>query len=264
MNTAVVAGVPLESLRKPIREGLQAYSKASDGRFVFNLRPASSLTPTPERPNSARNNNPATVWYLGKRIGELTVIFFAPGDGTGDRSTYTLDGEVTDRNLPQIKTLAGYPHAGKLIPRSKFKPEQRDGVHTEVHLALGSLPVGKEAETFGPEAFRPLAGHLDLIGVSDERRGVGLVRIGTLGQPLDEYRRIMRGETTGQSTATLTTGFSETGDRYGDPHAVYNNETMGFGQVAGFIALTRQFVGENPDYVNLFKDLGAAPPRREF
>lgn len=83
-----IRGVPLRKFEEPIRTALAFYSDISDGRVTFDIDQAAQLTPTPEKPYSARSAT--TVKFMGETATKLYVIAFAPQEGSGDESTYSL------------------------------------------------------------------------------------------------------------------------------------------------------------------------------
>jgi hypothetical protein len=186
---------------------------AGSGEAVaFDLEGAVKLqrTPRSEKPNSARSATP--VRHLGEVAGQLYVIVFAPGDGTGDENTHSLDTMYTGR----------YPYHSKVVPRDK------GAAHSEMHLTLASF--GIDNPNADPVLF---AGNQQLLGL----RGRNIVQLGVLGQPTASFQSAMAGEYHPDATTTLTVGYDALGGRFGDPHAVYNAHPEML-QVCGFIALT--------------------------
>src|SRR5579864_1571687 len=149
-----IEGLNLRDLQEPLDAALTEYETRSESRFEFDAHTASQLEPTPEKPYSARSES--TVSYLGNEIGNMYVIAFKPGDGTGDESAYKLDDLVisgTYRRTPSV------------IPRAKT------GTHSEAHLNLVTQRLDDtHAE---PELFN---GRYDLIGL----KGRLATRIGIL------------------------------------------------------------------------------------
>ncbi len=220
-----VAGVPIRDLEMPIREALSVYQEISDGQVSFDDKRAARLGLTPEKPNSARSET--DFEYRGSVVGKLFVIAFAPGDGTGDESAYGLDNLMTD----------GLPQQPKIVPRSKAK------VHSEGHLAI----VSHETDT---DRIDPLmfAGSLALLGIEevtgDTRDEV--IEIARIGQPLDQFRDLAWGINPSayvgmRPTVTFTTGYDKAGERFGDPHAVYNDTDIL--QIAAFLSVREEHVG---------------------
>jgi hypothetical protein len=205
-----VANTPLSDFEEPIVDSLRAYQDRANGSLEFDLDAARSLELTPQKPNSARSVT--EVKHLGEAIGNLYVIAFAPRDGTGDENTYSAEYLSISDHLPK---------EGKVMPRPK------DGVHSEIHLALG-------AKFVRDERVRPYTGHLALVGFKDDG-SVGYT--GHVGQSLTPFISALEGGPV-EPTASLTVGqHGITGERVGDPHAVYNlfGEVV---QVAGFVAVT--------------------------
>jgi len=206
-----VAGVALSDLTTPIHDALTTYQDLSNGSLQFELDVASVVELTPEKPNSARSVS--TVQHLGETIGKLRVIAFAPNDGTGDESTYSLEGVYPERGLPA--------HS-KIVPRSKT------GIDSELHFTL----AGKFKDIAGDPV--PFAGHLDVIGFRND----GYIgSIGSVGLGMNAFVNALELGNPAEPTVSLTVGKDFLGERSGDPHAIYNS----FGevvQVAGFLAIT--------------------------
>lgn len=148
---------------------------------------------------------------MGAAAGKLTVIAFAPGDGTGDTGTYPLHSIDT----------AEFPHKSKIIPRSKV------AVHTEGHLAIATWPIDE------PQAYPALfAGNQLLLGLHRQR----VITEGGLGQHRTHFQALLAGGELGVPTATYTVGYDREGERYADPHSVYNPHPEAL-QVCGFLAI---------------------------
>lgn len=223
-----VAGVALEALRTPVHDALRAYQALSDGSLQFDLDTAPDLELTPDKPNSARSVT--DVQHLGETMGKLYVIAFAPHDGTGDESTYSLDGVYPDKGLPR--------HS-KIVPRSK------QGIDSELHFALAGQFTGIEGDPV------PFAGNLDIIGFKDD----GYIgAIGRAGLGLHAFVNALESGRAVEPTVSLTVGKDYVHEqRAGDPHAIYN----AFGavlQVAGFLAITDEMAAQHGSLVD---ELGA-------
>lgn len=201
----------------PIVDAVRQYNDIAEGAITFSPVQASILEITPDKPNSARSLTPV---YVGEdEIATLYTIAFAPHDGTGDENTY----RATD-----LQFSRRYPAAAHTVPRTK------SGIDCEVHLAL----VAKDLERrfADPKLF---AANLDLLGFPAPGNTVD--KIGTLGQPHDLFTNAIDTEWQPEPVVTVTTGVPETadpatGERYGDPHAVFNRWSTVV-QIAGFIAL---------------------------
>lgn len=207
-----IEGVKLASLQGPIQAAVTEYEQRSDGRFKFDSEAASQLQLTPEKSNSARSVS--AVSYLGQEIGDMYVIAFKPGDGTGDESAHKLDDLVISGR---------YPRAAKIVPRAKT------GIHSEVHMNLVTQKISDAHSE--PELFN---GTYDLVGLKRNLvERIGILGVETPVVPSDER----------QPAATLTVGYQSGGDtmteRFGDPHAIYSSapETI---QVCAFLAVKNE------------------------
>lgn len=215
-----ISGVKLDDLQEPIRQALSAYEEESDG-LEFDLETAGILTATPDKPNSARSRS--AVHFKRKNIGDLYVIAFKPGDGTGDEKTHSLEGLITP---------AGLPKEAKIVPRSKA------GIAEEAHLALFRHRL--EDVHADPELF---GGTFDLISLA----GNLIYKAGELGHPIE----VAESEMTPTTTYTVGTRAHNTqidwaGERFGDPHAVYSPHE-GLLQVAGFLAIYDEVFKSHPE-----------------
>lgn len=222
-----VAGTPLSDFEEPIHDSLRGYQQMANGSLEFDLDASRSLELTPDKPNSARSVT--EVKHLGEAIGNLYVIAFAPYDGTGDESTYSAEYLALSDHLPK---------------EAKVMPRPKNGIHSEIHLTLGAKFVNSDG------GIRPYAGHLGLVGFKDDG-SVGY--IGRLGQSLTPFINALE-SLPADPTASLTVGHDDiTGERVGDPHAVYNlfGEIV---QVAGFVAITDEMTEQHSTIV---QELGA-------
>lgn len=229
-----ISGIELATIAEPIRPALQKYSEQTDGAVTFDIDAAAVLELTPDKPNSARSATP--VRHLGEIAGTLYVIVFDMEDGTGDEKTFKLQDSMLGGN---------YPLESKIVPRSKA------GIHSEAHLAIASLyPYSDE----DPVMF---ANNLDLVTLTDQHR---LRQLGYLGQSLYDLSKASVSGTELDPTVTLTTGYSsESGERFGDPHAVYNKRLTV--QVAAFLAVTDEMAAEHGQ---MLQSLGAVEPSLRF
>jgi len=217
---AEISGIKLKDLAAPIHDALARYQELSQGALTFDLDEVGDLALTSDKPNSARSVT--DVKSHGASIGKLFVIAFKPEDGTGDESAYKLDDLVMPRR---------YPALPKIVPRSKA------GTNQEAHMALVSQridDVHADQQMYG--------GAFDLIGLN----GRLIKKIGELGHPIDIAAEDL------SPITTLTVGYDpNTGERFGDPHAVYNpNRTV---QVAGFLAISDEIYKSHPEILAGFK-----------
>lgn len=232
MNKVVTT--PIEAFEGPVKAALQAYSGISDERVTFDTDTASHLVLTPDKPNSARSVS--VVKHLGVEVAKLFVIAFKNEDGTGDESAFKLDDSMLS---------VFYPLVPRVVPRSKA------GVHSEAHLTIASFFPNLPEED--PLLF---AGHLDLVGLKNGR----LARNGILGQNLHDFTQATIRERVTEPTVTYTTGYHENGgQRFGDPHSVFNNRF--FEQLCGFIAVPDELA---PEHAVMLKHLGAVEPELQF
>lgn len=212
----------LPAMREPLREALAVYESHYGGDLRFGDFP--ELAPTPEKPNSARTVVP--VSYKGLPPLDMYTIVFLPHDGTGDANTYPL-GEL---DIPDYLQFAEKPE--RVIPRSKR------GVDYEGFFPLFSVAGGDchmfasslaELRTAGPEERaqweRMVPGGKFTWGIQVE---------GFLGSYPSEFsQRLQAGF---QPQVWFTTG-TRNGQRFGDPHAIYNPFESGLLQVGGFLAV---------------------------
>lgn len=219
-----VAGIDLALMQDTVAECMPAYTKLSHGTVMIDPNQAADLALTLDKPNSARSVTP--VFFRGEQLPDTYAytIVFGPHDGTGDESTYQLS---------DIDTGVHYPHAPKVVPRSKA------AVDSEVHLTIASIDTEKSCNR--PHTVAPFAGSLSLLGLTPAMQ---LRKIGVLGQrpgvltdvfdaDYHEYRY------QAEPTTTITTAAAadrQIGPRFGDPHAVFNPRRT-IVQIATFIGL---------------------------
>src|SRR3989344_4550709 len=220
-----VAGINLETLEDPIRVALKGYESVSNGDLMFDARNAAQLTPTPDKPNSARSES--AVLYKGKGIGKLYVIAFKPGDGSGDES---------GNKLEDLEVDPPYPRTTRVVPRNKT------GVDSEGHLTILTHKIDDAHPD--PELYE---GRFDLLGLE----GKTIKKNGELGQKSEIKLENMHPLT------TLTVGTGQNCERFGDPHAVYSSrpETL---QVCAFLAISDEMYA---DYGDILASLYPKEPR---
>ncbi len=190
----------LPAFRGPLEEALRQYEVLHENQLNFSAFP--DLVLTPDKPNSARTIIPVT--HKETKVGEMYVIVFRPGDGTGDSKTYTLD---------QLRIPPKYRYIEKparVLPRSK------QGIICEGFFPLFSIGQNH------PEMF---AVSLEELTVDDVSNLQTIVRAWTLNNG-------------NQPTVYQTTGMDLQSRRFGDPHAIHNATNKI--QVAGFLAVTDQ------------------------
>ncbi len=218
--TKEISGIPLARFEEPIREALIGYEDLSEGRLNLDVDQAAKLELTPDKPNSARSAT--EVKFDGKPVGTLYVIGFKPEDGTGDEKTFKLE---------DLENALAYPRHPKIVPRSK------KDVHSEGLLTIATNKI--EDPNSDPELFKGL---YDLLGLD----GKLVRRIGQLGYPdavdVDNFTPL----------ATYTVGYNEQGQRFGDPHSIFNlsPDTV---QVCGFLAVTDEVYRNHPEILDSLK-----------
>ena len=208
-----VMGVQLVRLEDPIYYALQTYQNIADNGLSFDAASARKLTPTPDKTNSARSTTP--VLFRGEKVGDLYVIAFKPGDGTGSEADYKLSRLTVD---------LVYPEVAHVVPRRK------SGVHHEAHLTVLTHPIDVHHSRAQSELFQ---GSFDLLGLDAATvRMIGILghKEGAVGGPM----------------ATLTVGYTELLRRFADPHAVYSL-MPGVLQVCAFFAVSEEVNERFPD-----------------
>lgn len=200
----------VSTLREPLGQALSGYASQYVG---LRFQDFSDFVLTPEKSNSARTVVP--VHYNGQFVGDMNVIVFRHGDGTGDTKTYALD---------DLMILERYRHdtkPGRVIPRSK------SGV-----LCEGFFPLFSRTAEGNDILF---AASLDELGLVDNRVSF----LWRLGQIDSDYTRLLQGELSAKPLIYLTVGLSAQGNRIGDPHCVYFSRSIDdVLQVVGFLGIT--------------------------
>ena len=99
----------LTSFRVVLEETLRQYERMHDNQLYFGA--FDDLKLTTDKPNTARTKIP--VDYSGTPVGDMYVLLFMRGDGTGDNNTFGLD----DLLIPEELKHSSKPE--KVLPRSK-------------------------------------------------------------------------------------------------------------------------------------------------
>ncbi|HSX30241.1 MAG TPA: hypothetical protein VLE73_06820 [Candidatus Saccharimonadales bacterium] len=163
-----IAGIPLKAMDGPIWQGLQAFTHRSDGIVDFVLGASNFLQLTPDESYSAHGN--AHVLYWGQEVGSLSIVAFAPGDGTGKPGSLGQDPTLRHGN---------YPYDSGVVPQDKSH------LHTEVSFALASFAIGK------PDRPHINAGNLDVIHTLSYGPYGHLSKLGEIGQHRADFQRTM-------------------------------------------------------------------------
>ncbi len=210
----------MKTLEDPIRVALQGYQEVSDNKLEFDIDEAAILGLTPTESNSARSRT--ATKFLGKPIGDLFVIAFKPGDGSGKETNFKLEDLVVNGDYPNVVAVT---------------PRRKTGTHSEGHLTVVSNKL--DDVHADPELYD---GTFDLLGLD----GKTVKKIGELGQAktvsVDELKPF----------TTLTVGNDGRGERFGDPHAVYNSRPELL-QVCAFLAVTDEVYREYGDILTHLK-----------
>lgn len=230
-----------DDFRDPVRDALTAVIDKTDGKLTFNLEKASVLEPTPDKPNTARSEVKAD--YGGIVVSKMVVVVFAPRDGTGSEDA---ENGMTVQNLEFGLDM---PVDGRCIPR--FKLEK--GIHREIALGLCALDSGTDAE---PALF---ANHLQLLTIDPQHPDM-VVNGHYLGQPERDMHTSVHYGRDAKLVSNFTCGENANGQRFGDPHAVFN-QSPSIWQVAAFMG----FDGTRPRLVDeLCNALDTAAPSSDF
>ncbi len=215
------------------RPNLEAISKEVEHIFRFGFstlgfRGDFTLQSTPDKTTTARAI--VDVFYNGVKVGDLYVILFAPGDGTGKAGDYSLD-QFT--NLPSEYRFETKPE--RVLPRNKLK----EGVLLEACFPFATVE--------GSSLFRYLVS-LEQVTVDDAISPTSLMKGLRVGKDEKNYTYILRKNvldyepSTYQVPTYLTCGYCRNGQRFGDPHATFYNPKLAEGhpnrmQVAGFLSV---------------------------
>ena len=205
-----------------LEDVLNTYSQLGGGRIKFQKFNPFMLTP--EKPNSARTIVPVT--YNNTNIGDMCVIAFRHGDGTGDSKTYTVDSLT----IPEY--LICSEHQEKILPRKK------EGVFCEGFFPLFTLLSENEYHKFAVSLeLLTIDDTLALRTKCDSLRKIVIARY--LGLEIREFYKTLRERSEVFPEIQYTCGYKNN-KRFGDPHAIHNGGSEyvdGYIQVAGFLAV---------------------------
>lgn len=222
-------------LEPVIADVLTDYNDSLPIRFG-DIHGASLLRTQADKPYLAKSSSPVFS-RKGHSIGDITLIAFEEGDGTGAESKqYNLANTYVE----------DYPREGRTIPRSK------SSLIAEVHIPIANVSLG----AYGAwESVARHSGILDLLGFDfpDSQR---IVKVGSLG--VENGLKVPI-----EQRATYTTGNIRDEVnwfmRFGDPHAVFCPEDSTTPRnkvvVAGFWGLTPEVNGR---YGNIFRQIFSA------
>lgn len=213
---------------------------------LFPRNDGIKLSLTPEKTTTARCVLPVTLGET--KLGDVYIILFAPGDGTGKEGDYQLDHlsvksgtyctakEVSSDS--EIQIPEGYQFEpsnkpGRVLPRNKLE----EGVLIEAFLPLFSVN--------GEEKF-PYAVSLEQITVDNINTPTGLVRGLEMGVSQKAFECAtnprLYDQPDWEPQIQLTCGYRRNGQRFGDPHATFYNpalakDRLNLMQVAGFLSV---------------------------
>jgi len=174
---------------------------------------------TPEKNYSAKSVVP--VKYLGQNVGNMVVISFQSRDGTGDESLYKIGQLVIPERLKHAN------HSEKVFPRTK------EGIIYELFFPLFSVYENK---------INLFATSLEEITVDCVEKPKAVKKAWDLGLNSIDYVKRVKYEDKDIAQKCiakiyLTVGYRGEGQRFGDPHAIYNPIPMNALQVAGFLTV---------------------------
>ena len=190
----------------------------------FYLGEFQKMSLTPNKPNTARTVIPVHNKEDDAKVGDIYAILFAPGDGTGDANTYSLK-DLENLEVPPGHAYQKMPE--RILPRKKICP-------MELFIPFFSIKMGR--------AYHGLVS-LEELTVDNADKPKKLLKLFDLGYDIPEYQKELRVPPSesdhGPNTVgwlQLTTGYKRNGERFGDPHAIFDNvpETM---QVVGFLSI---------------------------
>jgi len=190
-------------------------------RAGFYLGEFQRMSLTPDKPNTARTVIPVHNEEDDAKVGDICAILFAPGDGTGDAKIYSFKSlevppEYVHQKMPE-----------RVLPRKKICP-------MELFVPFFSIKAGR--------AYHGLAS-LEELTIDDGDFPKKLLKLFDLGYSVPEYRKELRVPPSESDHGPnsvgwlqLTTGYTRSGRKFGDPHAIFDSvpETM---QVVGFLSI---------------------------
>lgn len=180
---------------------------------------------TLDKPNTARTTIP--VYYNDSPAGNIYVILFKPGDGTGDTKTYKTGMLDIPEDLKSKDSLFRN-ESKKILPRKKI-------CAMEIFIPFFSIK--------GDLIYSGLAS-LEELTVDDVKNPTKVVRAYNLGRDKEAYKGILKMHPTASGYGArnswdmqLTAGCKRDGSRFGDPHSVIHNVDEKVIQVVGFLSI---------------------------
>lgn len=207
----------LNNLHSSLEESLHGFGKYLE--CDFGKIP--NLEVVPEKAYSARSIVPVT--YKSQNVGEIVVLLFARGDGTG--------AESKDYNLNELIIPQEFVHSEK---PERVVPREKTNMVRELFFPLFSV-FNYNKEFISRKDAVLYAACLDELGVS----GNEVVSLGKLGSNDSAYDVLSRHKS--WANPSVSPRIQATYDRetnFGNPHAVYyNRKTADALQAVGFLAI---------------------------
>ncbi len=204
----------LDKFRKPLEESLRKYENFFGEKLTFNNFPDFYLTS--EKPNFARTA--ILVSYNQRMIGEMCVIAFLQGDGTGDSKTYKLNELIIPKEMEYSKK------------QERILPGAKKGIVCEGYFPLFSINKS------GREILN--AGCLEELTIKKD--SLEIAPAWHLGQGEEKYIQALNFGLEKSPEVFFTTGKDSQGNRFGDPHSIYYKIKEEAIQVAGFLSIKNE------------------------
>ncbi len=210
----------LECITSKLGLVLRIYENLLGNNVKFGNYPPLHIVPN--KAYAARTIIP--VNYGGMKKGDLYVLLFKPGDGTGNEDYFTKDDLV----IPSELVFRDRPE--RVFPRFK------EGILVEAFLPFFSI--------YNNSLYINHVCLEELI-VDDKDGSKSVVNFGYLGSSPEDYRKNLRNGTQSLSHpfVQMTVGSTRFGERFGDPNAIYCPKDFVALQVAGFLAIKEK---DNP------------------
>ncbi len=209
----------LECITSKLRTVLPIYETFLDKNIKFGNHPP--LHPAPNKAYTARTTIP--INYKGAKKGDLQIILFKPGDGTGNEDYFTNQDLIIPNDL-----------AFRDKPERVF-PRYKEGVLVEVLFPLFSIYSN---------SIHINNICLEELTIKYEDGTKTIKRMPHLGSNPEMYKQDLRnGVQSRPPFIQMTVGHMRSGERFGDPHAIYCPKEFVALQVVGFLAIREK---DNP------------------
>jgi len=189
----------IEILQKAIDETLKPYKRLLAPNGIRDIMFGQYEPPrlTYDKAYTARADIP--VYYCDTNIGNMAIIVFQPGDGTGDKSRYHLEDLV----IPEEYRFQ--EKGERVLPRDK------KNIYVEIAFPLCTIRNSK---------IFPYLMSLEQLTIDNPQRPRTIKKAWYLGMQIQEYLNIIYANIRGTPFIQLTT-WKEDGKQHGDPHAIY-------------------------------------------